>query len=318
MSLKPDSKRSVSTNNPQTPQTPQQLPVPSLPATAAVTTPATQSPQAAQPAPVQPLLAASVPAPQQASVVQQVPAPSNVPAASPQAAQPALARTQRPATPAPGSVPAQPPQAAQPAPPVRPQFSPIPPPNNPPTGSSAPSQGRVAYIIGATVILAFLALLLGVILLWPNKGEKESAEEGVSSSPTVSMTVAELDARLAEAKNSERAKVEVERPAPHPVESYGVATFRPTTTLNEMNSRNVPTISRTEAHTAPNGRFHLLYAIDPVLKTERMITAGGDTVTLLEPDWKTTRPKGKLVLLAEHPKGLRLPVGRHAVAIVEQ
>jgi hypothetical protein len=178
--------------------------------------------------------------------------------------------------------------------------------------------GASSFVFKNWVICSILLIGLILFLIFRPESKKEEVVSKVTQEKKVVMTESDFDKKIEEARTEERKKVEVERPTPPTPESYGVATFRPTTLLNEANSRNVPTITRTEQHVAPNGKFHLLFGVDPITKDERMITVGGSTVTLLEPDWKTTRPAGKLVLLAENPKGLRLPVGRHAVAIVAE
>jgi hypothetical protein len=167
----------------------------------------------------------------------------------------------------------------------------------------------LAWWIGGVIVVLLVGI--GLYCFWP----RQSSVVGVAPTPVTAN--AEIEALKAKIKAMEAPRAKVVEEGAHPVQQYGVKTFNPTTVLGETNSRNVPTIVRTERHVAPNGVFYLLFGIDPILKKERMVTAGGATVTLLEPEWKCKRPKGELQLLENPPKGLEIPMGRYIVAVVE-
>ncbi len=169
--------------------------------------------------------------------------------------------------------------------------------------SETPS--KKTHIFGIIAGIAALLLVLVFVLtsLWSRMSlaEENNTPSRVDSSQEVK--------RLREELRKEREKdFEVESkftPPPAVDKRKGINTFNPTELIE------LPTVGRVEKHSSPNGDFYLLFG-----SNGRMITAGGDTINLLEPKWAITRPKGKLALLDPLPPGLTLFPGRYPVAVV--
>lgn len=236
--------------------------------------------------------------------------------------------------------PPTPPTSTQPAPAPAPPASSEPAVASVTSTTSEPAQrvvkkneGTPKWLPGAIIggiAAIFLLLLVGLVLIW-----------NATKSPTPPVASTDESAELIRLKAEMEALMEALReqmvtppappqvvqvpttPAPEPsievtgAKAYNVPTFNPTTLLQEVNSRNVPRITRVERHVSPNGAFYLLFGKDPNSGKERIITAGGDTVTLLEPDWDVKRPQGRLVILENPPRGLTVPQGRYIVSVME-
>lgn len=177
------------------------------------------------------------------------------------------------------------------------------------------AQSNKPLVIALVAMFIIMVAVIG-FMMFGNSSEKPAVTAGPTTAESIE--IARLRAELEKQKAAPEvaATPEVTAPTTHPKRSVGVKTWDPTTILDGRNTPNLPVVTRVQKIEAPAGTFYLLYGVDPVLNRERMITNGGNTDVLLEPEWKTTRPKGELMLLKNPPPGLKMPPGRLPVAIV--